>query len=104
MMVDILERLQSQRTSLGTLWPQPNLHEEAADEITRLRGQVEALNNERDRLWNEKLKEMGAFNEITRLREEKSILQQQLSNTNHCLEKTQKENVRLKNTRGCGRC
>ena len=36
-MVDILERLQSPQTSLGTLWPQPNLHEEAADEITRLR-------------------------------------------------------------------
>ena len=36
-MVDILERLRSPQTSLGTLWPQPNLHEEAADEITRLR-------------------------------------------------------------------
>lgn len=36
-MVDILERLQSPQTSLGTVWPQPNLHEEAADEITRLR-------------------------------------------------------------------
>ena len=36
-MIDILERLRSPQTSLGTLWPQPNLHEEAADEITRLR-------------------------------------------------------------------
>ena len=39
-MVDILERLQSPQTSLGTVWPQPNLHEEAADEITRLREEL----------------------------------------------------------------
>lgn len=39
----------------------------AEREITRLRGQVEALNAERDRLWVEKLKTQG---EIKRLRSE----------------------------------
>ena len=43
-MVDILERLRSPQTSLGTLWPQPNLHEEAADEITRLRAEIAEAN------------------------------------------------------------
>lgn len=36
-MSDILERLQTSRTSQGGLWPYPNLHDEAADEITILR-------------------------------------------------------------------
>jgi len=35
--MNCLKRLQSPQTSLGTVWPQPNLHKEAADEITRLR-------------------------------------------------------------------
>ena len=47
--------------------------DEAADEITILRGQVEALNNERDRLWAEKLITQG---EITRLREENARLRE----------------------------
>lgn len=42
-MTDILERLHSQKTSLGTLWPEPNLHEEAAAEITRLREETTRL-------------------------------------------------------------
>lgn len=110
-MIDLVKalRVRAQReTSTGITEPQEHIDWMAADEITILRGQVEALNNERNRLWEEKLKEMSALKEavteIIRLREEKSILQQQLSNTNHCLEETQKENVRLKNTRGCGRC
>jgi hypothetical protein len=36
-MSDIVERLQGSRTPQGGLWPYPNLHDEAADEITRLR-------------------------------------------------------------------
>ena len=36
-MRDILERLQGPRTPQGGSWPYPNLHDEAADEITRLR-------------------------------------------------------------------
>jgi hypothetical protein len=36
-MVDILEKLQGPRTPQGGLWSYPNLHDEAADEITRLR-------------------------------------------------------------------
>jgi hypothetical protein len=65
-MVDILERLQGPRTPQGGSWPYPNLHDEAADEIKILRGQVEALDNERSWLWTEKLRMQL---EITRLKE-----------------------------------
>lgn len=65
-MSDIVERLQGSRTPQGGLWPYPNLHDEAADEIKILRGQVEALDNERSWLWTEKLRMQL---EIARLKE-----------------------------------
>ena len=49
-MVDILERLQSQRTSLGTLWPEPNLHEEAAEKIIQLREELAAVTERMSKL------------------------------------------------------
>lgn len=36
-MDDIVKRLRSLRTEQGDMWPYTNLHEEAADEIERLR-------------------------------------------------------------------
>lgn len=42
-MTDIVERLRSPRTEQGDMWPCPNLHEEAADEIERLRIEIERL-------------------------------------------------------------
>lgn len=66
-MVDILERLQSLQTSLGTLWPQPNLHEEAAEKITQLRKELDEAKRAAD-----------AFVENERLREENARLRKLL--------------------------
>lgn len=49
-MVDILERLQSLQTSLGALWPQPNLHEEAAEKIIQLREELAAVTERMSKL------------------------------------------------------
>lgn len=42
-MSDILERLRWPKTEQGDHWPIPNLHEDAADEIERLRESLEWL-------------------------------------------------------------
>jgi hypothetical protein len=74
-MVDILERLQSPQTSLGTLWPQPNLHEEAADEITRLREELAAVTERMSKL---DFKRTAAELERDALREENARLREAL--------------------------
>lgn len=58
-MTDIVKRLQSLRTEQGDMWPYPNLHEEAADEIERLRKLLaEAdIDNIRVNYENERLRE-----------------------------------------------
>ena len=66
-MVDILERLQSLQTSLGTLWPQPNLHEEAAEKIIQLRKELDETKRAAD-----------AFVENEHLREENARLREAL--------------------------
>ena len=71
-MIDLVKALRVRaqwETSTGITEPQEHIDWMAADEITRLRGQVEALNNERNRLWEEKLKDKPLREEIARLRE-----------------------------------
>jgi hypothetical protein len=71
-MIDLVKALRSRatwETATGITEPSEHIDWMAADEITSLRGQVEALDNERNRLWADKLKMQG---EITRLREEES--------------------------------
>lgn len=54
-MGDILERLQGPRTPQGGSWPYPNLHDEAADEITRLRELLDDVWAQWDGDWPEEL-------------------------------------------------
>ena len=74
-MVDILERLQSQRTSLGTLWPEPNLHEEAAEKIIQLREELAAVTERMSKLDFERT---AAELERDALREENARLREAL--------------------------
>jgi len=78
-MTDIIARLRMPRTEQGGLWPHPNLHDEAADEIERLRAENEKLlrrihlfKNTRNEQVFEKL--MKANEEIERLRFENETL------------------------------
>ena len=71
-MSDILEGLQSPRTSQGGLWPYPNLHDEAADEITRLREELAAVTERMSKLDFERT---AAELERDALREENARLQ-----------------------------
>jgi K+/H+ antiporter YhaU regulatory subunit KhtT len=75
-MVDILERLQSQRTSLGTLWPEPNLHEEAAEKIIQLREELAAVTERMSKLDFERT---AAELERDALREENARLREALA-------------------------
>ena len=63
-MPDEMDNVEWLRKSSSEEWCGSALNK-CADEITILRGRVEALNAERDRLWVEKLKTQG---EITHLR------------------------------------
>lgn len=74
-MVDILERLQSPRTSLGTLWPQPNLHEEASEKIIQLREELAAVTERMSKLDFERT---AAELERDALREENARLREAL--------------------------
>lgn len=62
-MSDIVERLKGPRTPQGGLWPYPNLHDEAADEIEKLREELTAADNQA-KVYSD---------EITRLRAALSI-------------------------------
>ena len=73
-MIDIVKALRSRatwETATGITEPHEHIDWMAAEEITILRGQVEALDHERNRLWTEKLRMQL---EIARLREENARL------------------------------
>ena len=89
-MPDIVERLKSPGVFLDQGGMVSLVAYEAADEITRLRGIVEALSAERDRLWTDKLKTQG---EIIRLREEESS---KLKVRTSILNALREENARLR--------
>jgi hypothetical protein len=72
-MSDIVERLKSPEVFLDQGGMVSLVAYEAADEIATLRGQVEALDIERNRLWTEKLRMQL---EITRL--QNSLILQEL--------------------------
>jgi len=74
-MVDILERLQSPQTSLGTLWPEPNLHEEAAEKIIQMREELAAVTERMSKLDFERT---AAELERDALREENERLREAL--------------------------
>jgi hypothetical protein len=92
-MIDLVKALRSRatwETATGITEPSEHIDWMAADEITSLRGQVEALSAERDRLWADKLKMQG---EITRLREEESS---KLKVRTSILNALREENARLR--------
>ena len=92
-MIDLVKALRSRatwETATGITEPSEHIDWMAADEITSLRGQVEALDNERNQLWADKLKIQG---EITRLREEESS---KLKVRTSILNALREENARLR--------